>query len=485
MRFLTTDHLPSSEVKAARPDRFQRIFEGPDEIEQFPDPFGRIGLGATAIRDPTFDPTGQELLDDFRTAFNQGRSLPELFGPRDTLEIKAGIGAGRQNRRPDVAKLETFLDALGEHDAARTDGPTGYYGIGFEDNLKAYQARNGLTPDGIVNPTGETLGRIKQDLADTLGAERLAGGDDLSGGMEPGARLIPAQATGPSPIERGSEPSDPERLARQQFLEASRESERRPKRQEKEEFLEASRGSERRLPGQVRELDRKYRLMLWAAEQAHIQFRPAVNLEHAIPAMRRYLDGTGGTVRYDADWIRKQPIIKRGEDRVLSHFADWMRGKSLKSGGLPPAIANKILKLKPGESVSGGTDRSAVARFVNPTKYDKTTDFYNTSKDSNIKGIGSFSFTRKGNKIFVTGTIEQNWRDKFDFEPGKVFEIPIEGSPVKIVTDELIFLRGVGMARTFQQRSSWRRRAVGQIEITKDPITGKERIGDVTLKWSD
>jgi hypothetical protein len=85
----------------------------------------------------------------------------------------------------------------------------------------------------------------------------------------------------------------------------------------------------------------------------------------------------------------------------------------------------------------------------------------------------------------VTGTIDQNWRDKFDFEPGKVIEIPYEGSPVRVITDELIFLRGVGKARTFQQRSSWQRRVVGQIEIVRNPKTGKEQIGGVALKWAD
>lgn len=466
------------------PEEFRRLFEGPDEIEQFPDPFGRVGKGATEIRDPTEDPIGQELFQEFRDAWAEGRALPELFGTENTLEFKAPVGQTGRNRRPDVAKLETFLDVLGEHDAARTDGPTGFFGISLEDNLKAFQARNGLAVDGMVNPTGETLGRIKQDLADTLGPEVRAGGTGLAGGIEPGARLIPAQSRGGPPTERGSERSDREQRARQQFLEASRESERRLKQQEKGEFLEASRESERRLPEQIKELDRKYRLFLGIA-RAGESVAPLASPSRAIDAFERYLDGTGGTVHYDANWIRRQPIIQRAETRVLSHFADWMRGKSLKPGGLPPAVANKIFKLKPGESVSGRTDRSAVARFVNPTKFDKTTDFYNTSKDSNIKGIGNFSFTRKGNTIHVTGTIDQNWRDKFDFEPGRVIEIPVKGSPVRVVTDELIFLRGVGKARTFQQRSSWRRRVVGQIEISRNPKTGKEQVGGVALKWAD
>jgi Putative peptidoglycan binding domain len=491
------------------PQTFRRLFEGPDEIDYAPDPMGRVGAGMQEIHDPTDDPRGNALFQDFREAWAEGHDLPDLFGRDGMLDIKEPVGPAARNRRPDVAKIETFLDALGEHDAARTEGPTGFYGIGFEDNLKAYQARNGLTPDGLVNPDGETIGRIKQDLVETLWPGLLAG--DSGDGSESGARLIPVQSTGRPPFERPSEPSDRERRARQEFLETSRESERRLrqqqseearrqrqeflrasrdseqrlKQQEKEAFLEASRESERRLPEQVRELDRKYRRMLWFAEQGQFQLPNTVNLRHAIPAMRRYLDGTGGTVHYDPDWIRSQPIIKRAEDRVLSHFADWMRGKPLKPGELPPAQANKILNLKSGESLSGRTDRSAVAKFANPTRWDKTTDFYNTSKDSNVKGTGNFSFTRKGNTVYVTGVIDQNWHDKFDFEPGRVLEIPFQGSPIRVVTDELIFLQGVGKARVFQQRSTWQRRVTGKIEITTDHETGKEHIGKVALKWAD
>jgi len=155
------------------PPRFRRLFEGPDEIDYSPDPMGKIGEGARDIRDPPQDDHGQRLFQDFRDAFAQGRPLPELFGPGGTLELKQGIGLQSRNRRPDVAKVETFLDLLGEHDTAPTEGPTGYYSIRLEDNLKAYQARNGLKPDGVDNPQGETLGRIKQDLTRKLGPAAL------------------------------------------------------------------------------------------------------------------------------------------------------------------------------------------------------------------------------------------------------------------------------------------------------------------------
>jgi hypothetical protein len=128
------------------PPTFRRLFEGADEIDYAPDPMGRVGAGMQEIHDPTDDPRGNALFQDFRDAWAEGHDLPDLFGHEGMLDIKEPVGPAARNRRPDVAKLETFLDALGEHDPARTEGPTGFYGIGFEDNLKAYQARNGLTP---------------------------------------------------------------------------------------------------------------------------------------------------------------------------------------------------------------------------------------------------------------------------------------------------------------------------------------------------
>ena len=122
---------------------------------------------------------------------------------------------------------------------------------------------------------------------------------------------------------------------------------------------------------------------------------------------------------------------------------------------------------------------------MNPTWRDKISDFYNLSKDSNVKGIGSFSFTRKSNTIHVTGTIQQNWRDTYDFAPGQTFRFPPIGPAVEVKSDDLIFLHRMGKARPFQLRSSWRRQVVGEIRIVRNPRTGREEMGGVTLKWAD
>jgi peptidoglycan hydrolase-like protein with peptidoglycan-binding domain len=469
------------------PEKFRRLFEGPDEIDYTPDPMGRIGEGAREIRDPAVDEEGQQLFQDFRNAWAERRALPDLFGSKGTLDLKDGIGLQARNRRPDVAKVETFLDLLGEHDAAPTEGPTGYYSMRLEDSLKAFQAKNGLAVDGAVKPRGETLGRIKQDLSKKLGpaalkpqrpkpprpagtpssvpgrslqSEVLKGpldGADLPKAPDGGATLIPVQAAG-GPPAIGRKPPPTHR--------------------------QAERHSELKAAKQVKEFEAKYRRLVARAKWFNNNV-PGVNLDRTIAGTKRYLDGVGGVVRYDPDWLRDHAEVRTAQDRVLGHFANWMKGKPLKPGSPSPSVIGKILALKSNGSLDDGTDRSAFVRFERPSLLKKFSDLRLASGTSNIKGIGRFRFTRKGNIIRVTGTIQQNWRDVFDFTPGAKTELRIEGMGMTVDHDEMIFLHRMGRAKPFRMRSTWNRAVTGEIRIAKDPRTGKDRIVGVTLKWAD
>ncbi|MGZ9083312.1 MAG: hypothetical protein ACXW3U_14620, partial [Rhodoplanes sp.] len=58
------------------------------------DPFGRI------VAEPVYDA--------FRDAWKAGAGLFDLFGS-EPVKIKEPVGPEAPNRRPDVAKVETFL----------------------------------------------------------------------------------------------------------------------------------------------------------------------------------------------------------------------------------------------------------------------------------------------------------------------------------------------------------------------------------------
>lgn len=78
-------------------------------------------------RDPLGRLPPEPEFDAFRRAWKGVSSLFDLFGG-EPLKLKQPVGPDAPNRRPDVAKVETFLGRTGHLDLAKTDGPTGYYG---------------------------------------------------------------------------------------------------------------------------------------------------------------------------------------------------------------------------------------------------------------------------------------------------------------------------------------------------------------------
>lgn len=131
---------------------FDSLFGAADEDEaEQREPFGRI------VAEPVFD--------TFREAWKAGAGLFNLFG-EEPVKIKEPVGPDAPNRRPDVAKVETFLDRAGHLDLAKTEGPTGYYGSGVAQGIRGFQKDNALAIDGLINPDGETLQRLGAVLSE-------------------------------------------------------------------------------------------------------------------------------------------------------------------------------------------------------------------------------------------------------------------------------------------------------------------------------
>lgn len=72
-------------------------------------------------------------------------------------KLFAAVGTGRNNAKRDVMKVQARLAELGYLDTKRTDGPTGFFGSREEDAVKKFQADEGLSDDGRINPDGETI----------------------------------------------------------------------------------------------------------------------------------------------------------------------------------------------------------------------------------------------------------------------------------------------------------------------------------------
>ena len=130
--------------------------------------FGDAGEDQAEQRKPS-DPFGRNLaragVRRFREAWKAGVGLFDVFG-KEPVKIKEPVGPDSPNRRPDVAKVETFLDRTGHLDLAITEGPTGYYGSRVDQGIRGFQKNNALKVDGLINPDGETLQRLGAVLSE-------------------------------------------------------------------------------------------------------------------------------------------------------------------------------------------------------------------------------------------------------------------------------------------------------------------------------
>ena len=100
-------------------------------------------------------------LEAARQAWNAGADMKTLFGGTE-FDLQAGVGLRQRNRPGDVFKLQSLLHREGYLNADETGGPTGFFGLFDHEPLQLFQRDEGLEPDGIVLPHGETIRRLKQ-----------------------------------------------------------------------------------------------------------------------------------------------------------------------------------------------------------------------------------------------------------------------------------------------------------------------------------
>jgi peptidoglycan hydrolase-like protein with peptidoglycan-binding domain len=150
-------------------------------IPAAPDPY-REGDAPFALDG---EPTDE--FEAFRELWRRGASLDALH-PDGPFELRDPVGAYKPNRQGDVAKVQALLHDTGHLDANETDGPTGIYSRALLDApIRAFQKDHGLKVDGILNPGGETIGKLQEVLGPHTGRDPFeALADDPDAAPSPG-----------------------------------------------------------------------------------------------------------------------------------------------------------------------------------------------------------------------------------------------------------------------------------------------------------
>jgi RHS repeat-associated protein len=184
----------------------------------------------------------------------------------------------------------------------------------------------------------------------------------------------------------------------------------------------------------VKEIEDRYRQMIAKARKDGKNFA-ADNLEY-------FLGGKGGIKNVPLTTLNKFGAFNDGFKKNKSRFEDQ--------------IEKAAIKLKDGQSTVISDYWDAV---VDPGVF---SELYYASGLSQLRSTGKFTLSRKGDKVTVSGTVQNKWFDPYDWNEGMGAYIPGFGT---VSDDDGIFLKDNGNARDYRLESNWKSTVSGTIEI--------------------
>jgi RHS repeat-associated protein len=127
----------------------------------------------------------------------------------------------------------------------------------------------------------------------------------------------------------------------------------------------------------------------------------ADNLEH-------FLTGNGATRSVPLGWLRSYSVVTEAEEKNHTRFENQLveRAKNLADG------ATVTL-----------SDHWDAAIHASPF-----TELYYASGSSQLTSTGTFTLTRRGQTVTITGSVSQRWHDPYNWNPGMSAYIPGHGS---------------------------------------------------------
>jgi hypothetical protein len=187
-------------------------------------------------------------------------------------------------------------------------------------------------------------------------------------------------------------------------------------------------------PPDVDKIVQRYRDMIAAARKD--------GKDHAADNLERWLNGVGGTKTEDVPWLRG--------------FSEITDAEKVNQGRFEKSLTEKGKALKDGESVTftDHWDRKLTASVLN--------ELYYASGTSTITSTGTFTLSRSGDTVTITGTVGQHWHDPYDWHAGLGAFIPGFGGVSD--SDALLVERERG-AKPFMMESDWQQNVSGTISL--------------------
>ena len=450
---------------------------------EYPDKSKRPGKVSTLF---AYDP---ELTDPFYTPKPKVKTaIQKVDWNGRPLRLGGGVGQGQVNRGQDVVGLKNALAWTGHYpvEKAHLGNPTTDEDLNW--GLRGFQRDFGLKTDGFSRPGGETEVRLN-DLISPL-IKRASATTSKFRPDEPttGANLL--MQTGMSTDARTED-------AKSGSVQVSDASGYRPSGWQNptkwalEEAGKQTQGAAEELVGDVKHAanevgDRVRGGALDAAEgvlRLGADAGRAAGLDNAADNLDHFLDGTGKDRTYSRDKARERPFIREAEQKNQERFVDSLTrdktvalddGTTIKYNyrqqllGLKDGDVRQIVPQKP-KGAFGSADRwtrnTSTFDHVLEGNLDEALAFGTNKVSSDIKD--GFTASRHGDALTVTGVINHNWNDRYDFD-GESSPDPI----MNALTDE-------GRAAEYDSKAAW-----AQKMTVKFRIVGGDLVQE-NVEWQD
>jgi len=181
-------------------------------------------------------------------------------------------------------------------------------------------------------------------------------------------------------------------------------------------------------------IESRYRGMVTAA-RADGKTVAADNLEH-------FLDGGGGTRTLGVPWLRGFDVVTGAERTNQGRFEKSLNDQA--------------------NAMSDGETRTFTDHWHRQFTASVTTELYYASGTSTLKSTGTFTLTRAGDVVTITGTVQQHWYDPYDWHAGLGAFIPGVGA----VSDaDALLLERHGRAASYEMEADWTQTVSGTISI--------------------
>ena len=172
--------------------------------------------------------------------------------------------------------------------------------------------------------------------------------------------------------------------------------------------------------------------------------------------LQRFLDGTGGTVDIDSQWLKTFSSVLKAQNTNIKRFEKQLE-----------LIAHEL---------EDGETRVFTDYWDSQQTASIFTELYYASGTFTITSTGDFILSRDGNKVIIEGKVSHRWWDPYDWHPGLGAFIPGFGA----VSDrDALLLQEYRGAKPFMMESIWEQNLNAEI------ISRKLWFDSKKFNWSD